>query len=272
MKGRTAAREAGISHRDANSTEAEVLVSAADAIAQVAAEMGYEQYLLFGLSREPEREIIGAEAPRGAVIAAQEREMASAARSLHDDSIQSLACALVELETTLGDAGLEQGQRDSIASAIDHLDEALKGILELSRALHPEVIDQLGLTAALRSLVKGMNATSRIDFKLVSIGKEGDVPDEIKLNLYRIAQEALRNVAAHSGAREALVCLCRSDRGIDLAISDDGGGVSGPVTDAGTARLGLASMREWAEGIGASFCCRSDHRGVVVKVHVPLAR
>ncbi len=216
-----------------------------------------------------ERETIMPAAARGAAFAAQEREMAAAAHTLHDETVHSLACALAELETAMSGGTMEQSLRDSISSAVDYLDEALKSVLDISSSLHPPVITSLGLEAALRGLVKRMNAAYRIDYKLVSVGRDGEAPDEVKLNLYRIAQEALRNTAEHSGAREVLVFLNRSYCGIDLVISDDGSGLPAYGKEAG---LGLASMRERAESIGGTFGCRSDHRGVTIKVHVPLAR
>ena len=216
-----------------------------------------------------EREMIMPAAARGAAFAAQEREIADAAHTLHEETVHSLACAMAELETALGGTAIEQGSRENISSAISYLDEALKSILDISCSLHPPVIDSLGLEAALRGLVKRMNAAYRIDFKLVSVGRDGEAPDEVKLNLYRIAQEALRNAAEHSGAREVLVFLNRSYCGIDVMISDDGRGLPACGEEAG---LGFASMRERAESIGGTFNCRSDHRGVTIKVHVPLAR
>jgi signal transduction histidine kinase len=216
-----------------------------------------------------ERETDAPGATRGAAFATQEREMAAAAYTLHDETVHSLACAQAELEIALSATGVEQGLRDSISSAAGHLDKALKSVHDTCCSLHPPVIDSLGLEAALRGLVKQMNAAYRIDYKLVSVGRESDAPDEVKLNLYRIAQEALRNTAEHSGAREVLVFLNRSYCGIDLVISDDGSGLPARVEESGK---GFASMRERVESMGGTFACRSDHRGVNVKVHVPLAR
>jgi two-component system sensor histidine kinase DegS len=269
MTGRPPVRETGSSHRYANITEADLLVSAADAIAQVATDMGYEQYLLFGLSREPEQGEVGVDAPFRTIVEAQGREMAAIARELHDDTVQNLANALAELEAVANEAGLEEDVRDAIESATDSIDLALRRVLELSCSLHPPVIDKLGLAAALRNLVKKMNADFPVDLKLVTIGSEGDLPSEVKLNLYRIAQEALRNVVKHSGAKEALVCLSLADDGIDLVIDDDGSGCASSPTADSRAYLGLASMRERTARIGGTFDCRTGQRGVTVKVHVP---
>ncbi len=260
MVERLPVREMGSSHRYSSMAEADLLVSA---------EISYERYLLFGLSREQEQEKVGAAAPLRAVVEIQEREMAAIAWSLHNDAVQNLSNALAELEAAAGEAGQKQGVKDAIASATDSIDQAIRRVLELSCALHPPVIDKLGLAAALKTLVKKMNADSPVDLKLVTIGSEGDLPGEVKLNLYRIAQEALRNAVKHSGAKEALVCLSLADNGIDLVINDDGGGFDASHTDDGKAHLGLANMRERAALIGGTFSCNTSQRGVTVKVHVP---
>lgn len=230
-----------------------------------------ERYVLFGLPRE-QQEMAEPEALGGAVIAAQEREMAEVARCLHEDTAQHLARALAELEIISQEAGVEPEVRGSIASTSAYIDEALKGVLDLSSSLRPAVIDRLGLAAALRSLTGRMNGAYPVAFRLVAVGREGEIPEEIKLGLYRIAQEALREIAECSDAREVLVCLNRSYGGIGLVISDDRGGRGGPLTHGDKAWSGAASMRERAESIGGSFERCSDHRGVTLRVHVPLVR
>jgi two-component system NarL family sensor kinase len=229
----------------------------------MAMETGREHFILFGLPREQ---------LSGAAIAAQEREMAEVAQALHEDIAQRLACALAELEANAREAELEEGVRNSIASATAYIDEALKGMLDLSCSLRPAVIDRLGLAAALRNLTGRMNAAYHIDFKLVAVGREGEIPEKVKIGLYRIAQEALRNVAEYSNAREVLVCLNRSYSGIDLVISDDGNSLGDSCANGGERRFDPTNMRERAESMGGTFTCRSDHRGVTLRVHVPLAR
>jgi signal transduction histidine kinase len=256
--------------RCVNVGEVEFLLSVVNAIARVVTEMSFKQYLLSDLYRELGQKNVELKALFQAITNIQERERAAVARDLHDDSGQNLTNALVNLEMALGEGGTEQDRRNHIESASSSISSVLKRLHDLSASLHPPVLDDLGLTEALRNLVRQMNADYPINFKLSTRGEEGELPSEVKINLYRIVQEALSNVIKHSQAREAYVFLESNERGIDLMIVDDGKGFGGVQEDDGMVHLGLVNMRERAEQIGGTFDCPPSGRGVTVTVHVPL--
>ncbi|MBC7228882.1 MAG: PocR ligand-binding domain-containing protein [Actinobacteria bacterium] len=274
--------------RSVNIEEVEFLLSVVNAIAQVVTEMSFKQYLLTRqmkenaeLTRELRRANMELKALFQSILEIQERERSSVARDLHDHTGQDLSNALVNLELALSEEGVPEGTRAHIESASSSISQVLKQVHDLSASLHPPVLDDLGLAEALRNLVRRMNADYPIEFSLHTEGEEGALSGEVKINLYRIAQEALNNVVRHSGARRARVELRRDEKGLELVISDDGRGFA----DAGRAgrdrpsscegenaiHLGLVNMRERAERIGATLEFPPRERGVTVAVRIPAA-
>ena len=258
--------------RTVNIAEVEFILSVVNAIAQVVTEMSFKQYRLSDLSRELSRKNIELKALFQAITEIQEREKAAIARDLHDDTGQNLTNALVNLEMALSEDGMVEEGRDHIESAAGSISAVLQRLHDLSASLHPPVLDDLGLAEALRNLLRSMNANHPIDFKLFIRGEEGVLSSEVRINLYRIVQEALSNIIKHSGATEAQVHLSRSEGGIDLMVMDNGRGFDGTERDEKVVHLGLVNMRERAEQIGGTLKCPPSDRGVTVAVHVPEAR
>lgn len=226
--------------RTVNIEEVEFLLSVVNAIAQVVTEMSFKQYLLSeqmkenaGLTRELQLKNIELKALFQSIIEIQEREKSAVARDLHDDTGQNLTSALVNLELALGEEGVTDSVRRLVESASESISSVLKQLHDLSVSLHPPILDDLGLTEALRNLVRRVNADHPIEFAFISSGEEGDISSEVKINLYRIAQEAVTNIIKHSGAREAAVYFGRDRWGIELAVSDDGRGIGGSSGDGG---------------------------------------
>ena len=95
---------------------------------------------------------------------------------------------------------------------------------DLSHQLHPAKLEQLGLVAAVRGLCNELGQAHGLDIEFAAEGVPSSIPDDTALCLYRIAQEALRNVIKHSGARHARVELSGDPDAVSLRISDDGSG------------------------------------------------
>jgi signal transduction histidine kinase len=139
----------------------------------------------------------------------------------------------------------------------------------LSRQLHPSILDDLGLVDALRSECASFSQREGIAVRYTPQDIPAGIPKEVALCLYRIAQEALRNIAKHSRAREASVSLAATDDCILLSIEDTGIGFSANHTR-GELGLGLDSMEERARLIGAELAIRSEAgRGTAVEVWAP---
>ncbi|MGQ9475770.1 MAG: PocR ligand-binding domain-containing protein [Actinomycetota bacterium] len=249
--------------------EVEFLLSVVNALTRSVTEMSYKQFVNTRLNRELEQKNFELRSLFQAVTEIQEREKAAVARDLHDDTGQHLTNALVNLEMALSEEGLSEETRRHLRSAAESVSQVMEKLHDLSATLHPHMLDDLGLLEALRNLVRRLNADFPMDFSLVVRGEEGELPGEVKINLYRIVQEALTNVVKHSGATRAKVYFGRDGEGVDLLVTDDGRGFS-PYQEDGKVHLGLVNMRERASQIGGTFRVITDNGGVTVAVHVPL--
>ena len=174
---------------------------------------------------------------------------------------------------------LERQLPDSAAAAREeaggfrHAVETLsEDVRRLAHELHPSLLEHFGLSAALRSYCEEMSKASNIRIRFRQRTMPEAIPDEIALCLYRVAQEALSNVAAHSGARNASVVLAAVNDAIRLAVSDDGAGFDPEATPPKPA-LGLISMRERIRAAGGTLTVESrPGGGSRIEASVPLPR
>jgi PAS domain S-box-containing protein len=176
------------------------------------------------------------------LLRAQEEERALLARELHDDVSQRLAVLAIDVGRAEMDA-VDGPYAEAMRLVREGLVRLSEDVHSLAYQLHPSVLEELGLGQALRTECERRGRHS--DFELsVSIGELPPVvPREQALCLFRVAQEALNNVARHAGATAASVRLRASEGGLLLAVTDDGRGFDLRSPDKGR-RLGLAGMRE----------------------------
>ena len=176
------------------------------------------------------------------LIAAHEAERALLARELHDDVTQRLAVLAIDAgraEKEAPDSAHAQAMRD-IRDGLIRLSE---DVHSLAYQLHPSVLEELGLAEALRAECERVGRRGPLALALDIEAPSADLGKDAALCLFRIAQEALSNVARHAQARSASVTLRRMDGGCLLAVRDDGAGFVTNRRGAGRS-LGLASMRE----------------------------
>jgi signal transduction histidine kinase len=191
----------------------------------------------------------------GAITSAQEDERRRLARELHDDTIQALIALKqrVQIARLRGSMLNSANSLDEIADLTEHTIENLR---RLTRALRPIYLEELGLVAALKMLAQ---ETSQVAGLRVSFNCQGDerrLEAQTELALYRIAQEALNNVARHSHASSASVNLTFAPQSICLEIQDDGVGFRlphHPSEFAAVGHYGLLGLQERAELIGAKL-------------------
>ena len=196
-----------------------------------------------------------------AALQAQEEERARVARDLHDEVNQSLTGLLLRLEAAREAAPPEL--EEELEETKSLANQAMRELLSLARQLRPTALDDLGLAAAIGGQVEQF-ARSEIEAALTEEGDFSDLDGDVQLVVYRVAQEALSNAARHSGAKRIAVALRRSDRGVELEISDDGRGFAFEESEGG---LGIAGMRERALLIGAELIIES-RLGAGTKVHL----
>ncbi|RTL47020.1 MAG: histidine kinase [Burkholderiales bacterium] len=184
------------------------------------------------------------------VVQSQEDERARLARDLHDGVSQALVATKLLIESAQTEPASAARLQEL---ALKRLNSTLSEVRHLSHALRPALLDTLGLPAALQHLAGEFDAAGGTAFKASIEGEEIDLPDAVKTALFRIAQEALNNVARHAHAREvSLVLRFERDGGLALQVQDDGRGFDAVAAQAVADRgLGLRSMRERADALGA---------------------
>jgi PAS domain S-box-containing protein len=205
------------------------------------------------------------------LVRAQEEEHRRIARELHDDLTQRLAVLAIDAGTLekLPDCPANIGER--ARGMREQLVALSKDVHSLSRQLHPSILDDLGLVDALRSECLSLDHRDEIAIKYDAQNVPTNLPRDVALCVYRIAQEALRNVVRHARCPQASVRLVASEEELLLCVRDRGIGFE--VAARGKAGLGLESMRERARLIHARLTVRSrPGKGTRITCCVPLQR
>jgi two-component system, chemotaxis family, CheB/CheR fusion protein len=207
----------------------------------------------------------------GSLFISQEEERRRVARELHDDIGQKLAILEIDAQQ-IGrqlpqDAGQAMQGLERVRSGIAALSEDVRRI---SHTLHPSVIDDLGLTPGIRSLVEDFQERENMIVSFSSQDIPDNLPTAIVTALYRITQEALRNVAKHAGRTHVKVILRGVPTGLRLQVVDSGMGFDIHQRRSG---LGLISMEERARMIEARLTVESElGEGTRINVDVPWPR
>jgi len=188
------------------------------------------------------------------LLHAQEDERRRIARELHDEAGQVLTAVKIELDL------------DGRKEASEMVARALAQVRDLSNLLRPSVLDDLGLLPALRAMAEDFTRRTHIDVALsIGEGLKGFTAEQ-EVVIYRVAQEALTNVARHAGARQVRVELQAGDRELRLTIEDDGRGAAGEPTP----QLGLLGMRERVTALGGTLAiAASPAQGFRLEALIP---
>jgi signal transduction histidine kinase len=152
--------------------------------------------------------------------------------------------------------------------------EALEGVRRLALELRPPALDDLGLVEALGELAQRFNEQTGLAVDYQTRGPKGRLPAEIELVLYRVAQEALTNVAKHARASRVSLDLDRTERDVALSVRDDGRGfdmATSQTPERTGIGLGLFGMKERVELVEGTFGIWSrPERGTEVYTFIPL--
>ena len=200
------------------------------------------------------------------VMTAQEEERRRIARELHDETGQSLTALLVGLRTIEGSQttaqAVELAQRLRETTA-----QTLIDVGRLWRGLHPGVLDDLGLAAAVTRHAEEFAQAHGVAVNVQTEGLDDGLSPLLQATLYRVLQEALTNVARHAGARSVNVRLVRGAGAVELRVQDDGAGFK----PGNSGRLGLRGMRERAALLGGSVEVGSEPgAGTTITAHIPV--
>lgn len=203
----------------------------------------------------------------GRLIVAQEQERARIARDLHDDINQRLAVASIRLSALR--RKVDESNRQDVSQLQSDLIALSEDVRHLSHDLHPSMLSQTGLTAALAGLCEAQRHRMgpAIDLRVAPQAK--DLSEDVSLCLYRVAQEALGNAVRHADAQHVEIALQIEDDHVDLTIADDGKGFE--VEGESRKGLGLMSIDERTKLLGGSYRLYSTlGKGTELCICIPL--
>lgn len=204
----------------------------------------------------------------GELLTAQSEERRAIARELHDEMGQQLAALRINLQVLAAhcnDEALHQRLDDSLAIVQQTIEQVRGRALDL----HPAILDDLGLAAALQWLCERQSQRAGVPIRLIDGPALPTVPPAVALACFRIAQEAIANALHHGQPHNIDVLLSVEDGMLELLVADNGSGFV-PLDGAHTS-LGLLGMRERAEQLGGHLMLQSQHnQGTRVQVRIPM--
>lgn len=219
------------------------------------------QAILRDVTLQQERQQ-GLESYARRTVATREEERRRIARDLHDGPLQSIILLWRKLDSL--DRPATPEARETVAEARALAERIADELRRFSRDMRPSVLDDLGLTAALKSEATALEQRSGISVRFLASGSARRLPPDLELSLLRITQEALRNVERHAAATRVLIRLSFRDSRVRLTISDDGRGFGRlpPASELlANGKLGLVGMQERARLAGASLSIEGGPRG-----------
>jgi signal transduction histidine kinase len=202
------------------------------------------------------------------VIGVQEEERKRIARELHDETSQNLATLLLSIETALGSDPEELKKKLMHMKAMASL--TLDSIHRLILDLRPSVLDDLGLTSAIRWVAESRLEPLGIDLSFAVTGQERRLKPEIETTLFRIGQEAIANIARHAEANSVSIALEFAESRICLEVEDNGQGFD--FNESPNGSFGLLGMKERATLLDGTFAIDSQPgNGTRLAVTIPVA-
>jgi two-component system sensor histidine kinase UhpB len=198
-------------------------------------------------------------------LTVQESERQRVARELHDEVGQTLTAMMLQIESLA--AKIPADLREELDELRETARTGAEDVRRIAKRLRPEALEELGLQSALGALTSSFSqqAAVRVERRLESVT---GLTDEQELVVYRVAQEALTNIARHARATRVDVSLARRDGAVTLTVRDDGQGLP---PGALASSNGIRGMRERAMLIGARIVIGpADERGTEVALHVQI--
>jgi len=210
------------------------------------------------------------------ITRAQEEERKRISRELHDDVSSSLLLLIQRLDTVVPNnrVGQSRALKEKLEVLRSSAMDALEHLRRCAQDLRPRILDDLGLVAALEWMAEDMEKSRAIKAHVEVTGVQRDLPAEVQLPLFRIAQEALSNVRRHAEASTVVVKLLLRNDSITMTVSDNGKGFKVPqrmedLISVGS--VGIMGMSERARLLGGTLEIKSDPgKGTQVVVRLPL--
>jgi signal transduction histidine kinase len=207
---------------------------------------------------------------------AQEEERKKISRELHDVIAQVLTGINVRLATLKSEAAVNtKGLTRKISHAQRLVEKSVKIVHRFARELRPAVLDDLGLIPALHSFMKHFAKETGIRVSLKAFAEVERLDSDKRTVLYRVAQEALTNVARHAQASRAEVSIWKLPNAVGMKIKDNGKSfqVERALHAIKSKRLGLLGMRERVEMVGGKFTVESaPGHGTTIQAQIPFGQ
>ena len=206
----------------------------------------------------------------------RDQERRHIARELHDGIGQIVAAMKMNLARVAAESKtLSQNSGKAVAETISLTDQLSSDIRTLSHLLHPPLLDELGLTSALRWYVEGFAERSKILVKLeLPQSSAPRLPRELEMHLFRIVQECLTNIHRHSGSATATVAMTLDPGRVRIEVADQGKGIpvekQSRLQSNGRVGIGISGMRERVKQFGGNLEITSGPDGTVVTADLPL--
>lgn len=211
------------------------------------------------------------------LLRSQDEERHRIANELHGVTAQDLSALIMDL-TRLerlmgkGDPALRMILVECQSLALNVLNE----VRTLSYALHPPLLDELGLLAGFQCYVEGFSARSGIAVRFDAPVRMERLPRDVEATLFHVLRECLTNIYRHSGSKSARIALKKTRRHVTLQVSDRGHGMERKRAesqpggdDPATRGVGIMGMRQWLQQLGGNLEIRSNRRGTTVIAAVP---
>jgi PAS domain S-box-containing protein len=208
----------------------------------------------------------------GQLLKTQDEERRRIARELHDSAGQILAALSMNLTPLESEDGkLPPSAAKAIKESVGFVKELSNQLRTISHLLHPPLLDEVGLSSALRLFLEGFEERSKIKVNLDIPGNFKRLSPELETTIFRIVQECLTNIHRHSGSRVAAIRVTGDGNEVKVEVRDQGKGMpSGEDGSHKKVGVGIQGMRERIKQFGGRFEIRSDKKGTVVVASVPV--
>ncbi|MBI3485019.1 MAG: CHASE3 domain-containing protein [Acidobacteria bacterium] len=205
----------------------------------------------------------------------QDEERRRIARDLHDSTGQNLVALSINLkEVEKSQSALDTKAQSALSESLQLAEQSLREIRTLSYLLHPPLLEELGLSSALRWYAQGMSERSGMRVQLDMPQDLGRLPRETEIAVFRIVQESLTNIHRHSGSPTASIRMSSDASRLTIEVADQGHGMPReklePVSKSTHTGVGLAGMRERVRELNGHLEIHSSPSGTTVKATLPI--
>jgi len=206
------------------------------------------------------------------VIDVQEEENRRISRELHDGIIQILISIKYSLEaTTLFISKNKQQKPAPLSQAEQSLGVAIQEVRRISHHMHPQILDELGLSDAIESIANDFTKRTHVQVKVIKPALRKLLPDFINTTLFRVVQESLTNIHKHANAQHIIIDISVKKAWLTMLIKDDGVGFDVEAKNNNRSGIGLRNLVERVEHHLGTFEIESSSFGTVITVKIPTA-